>query len=80
MALEAYNEALKEEYADRQQWLSDQFVAGELERRLRQFDKAQDRFTTLSTYKEAQAGVFQRILELQLKLVKARNAEPNKII
>jgi hypothetical protein len=46
--LEAYNEALKGEYADRKQWLSDQLVAGELERRLRQFDKAQARFTTLS--------------------------------
>jgi hypothetical protein len=79
-ALEAYNEALKGEYVDRQQWLSDQLVAGELERRLRQFDKALIRFASLSTYKEAQAGVFQRIVALQLKLIHERNAEPKKIL
>jgi hypothetical protein len=58
---------------------TDQLVAGELERRLRQFDKALIRFASLSTYKEAQAGVFQRIVALQLKLKHERNAEPKKI-
>jgi hypothetical protein len=78
-ALAAYSEALKEDYVDRQQWLTDQFVAGELERRLRMFHRAQARFTLLSEHKESRTGAFQRILELQLKLIKVRDAEPNKI-
>ncbi len=78
-ALEAYNEALKEEYVDRQQWLSDQLVAGELERRLRQFDKALIRFASLENDPDMQSSRFREILELQLKLINAKNSGPHKI-
>jgi hypothetical protein len=64
MALEAYNEALKQEYADRQQWLPDQLVAGELERRLRQFDKTLIRFVSLENYPDIQSSRCREILQL----------------
>ena len=78
-ALNAYNAALKLDYTDTQQWLTDQFVAGELERRLRQFDKARGRFASLSGHEGVQGGEFQRILALQLKLISTRDAEPREV-
>jgi hypothetical protein len=78
-ALNAYNTALTEQYTDPERRLTDQFVAGELERRLRKFGKAQIRFESLADDPDIQSSRFREILELQLKLINAKNSRPHKI-
>ena len=78
-ALNAYNTALTEQYTDPERRLTDQFVAGELERRLRKFGKAQIRFASLENDPDIQSSRFREILELQLKLINAKNSRPHKI-
>jgi hypothetical protein len=78
-ALKAYEAALKEEYSEPAGRLSHQFIAGELERRLRRFGHAQIRFTSLENDSDVEPSRFQAILDLQLKLINAKNSRPHKI-
>ena len=55
------------------------FVAGELERRLRKFGKAQIRFTSLADDADIQSSRFSVILESQQKLINAKNSRSHKI-
>ena len=76
-ALEAYKRALTEEYPKKNEWLTDQLVAGELERRLGRFEEANSRFLFIADREKASSGTLHDILELQLRLLKAKNSEPN---
>jgi hypothetical protein len=78
-ALNAYNTALTEQYTVPERRLNDQFVAGELERRLRRFGHAQIRFTSLENDSDVEPSRFHAILDLQLKLINAKNSRPHKI-
>jgi hypothetical protein len=78
-ALNAYESALTEQYTESARRLTDQFVAGELERRLRKFGKAQIRFASLVNDSDIQSSRFREILELQLNLINAKNSRPHKI-
>lgn len=78
-ALKAYESALTEQYTESERQLTDQFVAGELERRLRKFGKAQIRFASLADDPDVQSGRLKEILELQQKLTNAKNSRPHKI-
>ena len=74
-ALEAYKRALEKPYKDQDLWVSDQFIAAELERRLGQYEAAKTRLDSLSGRPEVKSGPFHDVLELQLQLVKAKDSE-----
>jgi hypothetical protein len=78
-ALKAYEAALQDESSEPVGRLSNQFIAGELERRLRRFGHAQIRFTSLENDSAVEPSRFQAILDLQLKLIHAKNSRPYKI-
>jgi hypothetical protein len=78
-ALKAYEAALEEEYAEPVERLSHQFIAGELERRLRRFGHAHIRFTSFENESDVEPSRFQSILDLQLKLIHSKNSRPHKI-
>jgi len=78
-ALKAYESALTEQYTESVRRLTDQFVAGELERRLRRFGHAQIRFTSLENDSDVEPSRFQAILNLQLKLIHSKDSRPHKI-
>ncbi len=75
-ALDAYKLALRQPYTDQKQWVTDQLVAGELERRLGKFKEAKARFFALSSNEKLSDTTPRAIVELQLKLVAERNAQP----
>lgn len=77
-ALDAYKELLWEKYADKKQWVSDQLIAGELERRLGKFEDARTRFSELNE-KLSDEDPIQEIIEFQLELVSAKDSEPQLI-
>jgi len=78
-ALEAYKAALEDGSVDPKQWLNNQFVAGELERRLARFDDAKTRFLAVADREEVKAGIHREILELQLQLIEAMDNRPRMI-
>ncbi len=75
-ALDAYKLVLQKPYTDQKQWVIDQLVAGELERRLGKFDEAKARFFALASNKKLSDTTSRAIVELQLKLVAERNTQP----
>jgi hypothetical protein len=77
--LDAYNQLLAEPYGRRTDWLRDNFVAGELERRLGQFAEARTRFEGLRKEPEIETGPFPVMLEMQLKLIGEKNSSTQKI-
>jgi len=76
--LEAYKQLLTQA-ADERSLLSMEFIAGELERRLGLFDEAKRRFSALASRDEAKSGTFPQILEFQLTLIEAKDAQPHKV-
>jgi hypothetical protein len=54
-------------------------ISAELARRLGQFDSARDRLLEMRDAAELSKPFYQRIVELQLKLVRARDSAPHKI-
>ncbi len=54
-------------------------ISGELARRLGQFDSARDRFLEMRDNAELSKPFFQRIVELQLKLIRAKDTGPHRI-
>lgn len=78
-ALDAYKIAIQEEYTDQKQWVTDQLVAGELERRLGRFEAAKSRFSSLSSREELMDADLRAIVELQLKLLNEKDARPTML-
>jgi len=78
-ALDAYKQALVEEPANSKRWITNQFIAGELERRLERFEDAKRRFLMLAKREEVKSGILADILELQLQLVEAKDNQPQMI-
>lgn len=54
-------------------------ISGELARRLRQFDSAEERFLEMRDSAELSKPFYQRIVEFQLKLVRAKDSRPHRI-
>jgi hypothetical protein len=54
-------------------------ISGELARRLGRFDSARERFLEMRDSAELAKPFYQRIVELQLKLVRARDSGPHRI-
>lgn len=78
-ALEAYQQVLALPATDAKQWFTDQLVAGELERRLGKFDDAKARFRVLLRHAEIDRGIHRKVVELQLKLIEAKDQWSRKI-
>lgn len=78
-ALATFKLALKEDYAKKNEWLTDQLIAGELERRLGQFAEAKKRFLMLSDREKVGSGTVHNMIQLQLQLIEAKDSEPNLI-
>ncbi len=78
-ALDAYKAAVADTTTDPKQWVHNQFVAGELERRLGRLDDSKARFKSLADREEAKTGMFPVILDLQLQLIEAKNTQPQQI-
>jgi hypothetical protein len=73
-ALEAYKSSLMKPYPNAEEWIVDQLVAAELERRLGQFDRAISRIASLGERKEAKEKIYRDVLAVQLQLAKARDS------
>jgi hypothetical protein len=78
-ALFAFKHALTEDYAKKNEWLTDQLIAGELERRLGQFAEAKKRFLMLSEREKVSSGTVHNMIQLQLQLIEAEDSEPNLV-
>lgn len=78
-ALDAYKTLSETVQPGSQRWLRRQLIAGELERRLERFDDAETRFRDLAGMADLVKGVDRDIVELQLRLIAARNSQPEKI-
>jgi Uncharacterized protein conserved in bacteria (DUF2225) len=78
-ALDAYKAAIAEATVGSNQWLTNQFVAGELERRLARPEDAKRRFLRLAEREEVKEGVYRKILDLQLKLLSVGHNGPELI-
>lgn len=78
-ALDTNRRLLETSYAGHTDWLRDQFIAGELERRLGRFAEAQARFGKLQAAPGLESDQFKEILELQLTLLADGSAEPKTL-
>ncbi len=74
-ALEAYRRLLDVVERDRKLWVTNQLIAGELERRTGRFDAARQRFQSLLRESGFDVGYWHNIAKLQLKLVEARDTD-----
>lgn len=77
-ALEQYKILLSEPYADKKKWLTDQLIAGELERRLERFEDAHKRFSELKGGLPNDAFELE-IVDLQMKLISERKSNQQLI-
>lgn len=77
-ALEVYKALLSKPYSDKKKWMTDQMIAGELERRTRRFDDALKRFSDLKENISDDQFV-EEIVELQLKLISEGKSNPQLI-
>jgi hypothetical protein len=55
-------------------WQTSQLVAGELERRLKRFDDAKKRFSSLKKLPESKNGIIARIISYQLELIDKKDS------
>jgi hypothetical protein len=72
-ALAEYKVSLESE-VDPEHWINDQLLAGELERRLGQFDTASSRFTALLADPRTMKEIHIRIARFQLELIARRDS------
>jgi len=77
-ALDLYKTLLSEPYADKKKWLTDQLIAGELERRLERFDDAHKRFSELKDGLPNDAFELE-IVDLKIKLISERKSNQQRI-
>jgi hypothetical protein len=78
-ALTAYRRLLEAPSADEQKRVTYELVSGELERRIGMFDEARDRFERLKTQAAFMSGVYPDIVELQLKLISAKDIKSYQV-
>lgn len=78
-ALETFKRVLAGPIPNAKEWINAQFVTGELERRLGRFEDARARFHALSDRDEVGEGTFRQVLQLQLRLIEARNTASHLI-
>lgn len=78
-ALAAYDAIALESLPQIRQRILKRMISGELARRLGQFDSARDRFLEMRDAAELSKPFFQRIVELQLKLARAKDSGPHRI-
>ena len=78
-ALAAHRQLLEQAALEQRVWLTLQLIAGELERRLGQFEAARARFAPLSDHAAFKGGVYRAVLELQLKLIDARDTRTHEV-
>lgn len=72
--LDAFLQAIAKPSTDAEERILDQYLAGELERRLGRFDQAIFRFRALSNLGEVDSFGFREVLNLQLHLAGARDS------
>ncbi|MFP5391179.1 MAG: hypothetical protein ACLGI6_06485 [Gammaproteobacteria bacterium] len=78
-ALDAFKAVLAQPADVPEQWQTDQLVALELERRLGRFEEAQARLDALAGRTEFASGTMHTIVELQRKLIAARDNQPKQV-
>lgn len=78
-ALAAYDAIALDSLPEIRQRILKRMISAELARRLGQFDSARDRLLQMRDSAELSKPFFQRIVELQLKLVRAKDSGPHKI-
>jgi hypothetical protein len=78
-ALQAYELALPALEPSSEQWWTAQLVAGELERRTSRFEDADRRFRILAALPEDKNPTYKAIIELQLRLIAAKDVETHEI-
>jgi hypothetical protein len=74
-----YRTVLKKPVRDEKRWVSQELVAGELERRLGIFDAARERFERLRDLDSFKQGTYADIVELQLQLIEARDTRARQV-
>jgi hypothetical protein len=78
-ALAAYDAIALESLPEIRQRIFKRLISGELARRLGQFDSAEERFLKMRDAAELSKPFFQKIVELQLKLIRAKDASPQRV-
>lgn len=78
-ALSAYDAIPLESLPEIRHRILKRMISGELARRLGRFESARDRFLEMRDNAELSKPFFQRIVELQLKLVRAGDTRPHRI-
>ena len=78
-ALAAYDAIPLESLPQIRERIFKRLISGELARRLGQFESAESRFLGMRDAAELSKPFFQKIVELQLKLVRARDSSPQRI-
>jgi hypothetical protein len=78
-ALAAYDAIAPESLPEIRQRIFKRLVSGELARRLGEFESAEDRFLKMRDTAELSKPFFQKIVELQLRLVRAKDSSPQRI-
>ena len=78
-ALAAYDAIALETLPEIRQRILKRMISVELARRLGQFDSARERLLAMRDSAELSTPFLQRIVELQLKLVRAKDSGPHKI-
>jgi hypothetical protein len=78
-ALAAYDAIPLESLPQIRERIFKRLISGELARRLGRFDSAESRFLAMRDAAELSKLFFQKIVELQLKLVRARDSSPQRI-
>ncbi len=78
-ALETFKRVLAAPVPNVKEWTNAQFVAGELERRLGRFADARRRFLSLAGHEEVKEGTFRTMLQLQLRLIEAKDTASHPI-
>ncbi len=73
-ALSAFKAELAASDQGQDHWVTDQFVAGELERRLRRFREARDRFEMLQMRQAVAERGLLAAVQLQLRLIDAADS------
>jgi hypothetical protein len=78
-ALAKYKQILTNPPTDKKKWATTQLVAGELERRLGQFEEAKRRFLDIRRNSDLKTSPYPEIITLQLKLIAAKDSRPHQI-
>lgn len=78
-ALATYDSIALAELPEIRQRVLKRMLSAELARRLGQFDSARERLLAMRDAAELSKPFFQRIVELQLKLVRAKDTRPHRI-